>query len=81
MFLYFRHFAPRHTHRSFVSNRAALTASLSAITALSACGASPQAANLTPATANALAISAQLPAATEGSRYTGSVTASGGTSP
>lgn len=81
MFLYFHHFAPRHTHRSFVSNRAALTASLSAITALSACGASPKAANLTLTTANALAISAQLPAATEGSSYTGSVTASGGTSP
>ena len=82
MFVYFLPFAPkRRGHQSFVSKRAALTASLSALTAFSACGGSPQTANLTPTTPNTLAISAQLPAATEGSSYAGSVTANGGTSP
>lgn len=82
MFVYFRPLAPkRRTHRSFVSNRAALTASLSAITALTACGGSPNAANLTPTTASTLAISTQLPAGTEGTSYSGNLTASGGTAP
>ena len=78
----FRPFAPkRRIPRNFSSKRAVLTASLSAVAAFTACGASPKAANLSPTNSETLAVSAQLPNATEGSSYTGSVTASGGTSP
>ena len=80
--VYFRSFAPKwRAQRNFVSKRAALTASLSAITAFTACGASPKAMNPGPTKPGTLAISAQLPGGTEGSSYSGNVTASGGTSP
>lgn len=82
MLVNFRPFAPkRRIPRNFSSKRAVLTASLSAVAAFTACGASPKAANLSPTNSETLAVSAQLPNATEGSSYTGSVTASGGTSP
>lgn len=82
MFVKLRHVAPKgRSHRVLISKRAAATASLSAITALSACGGGPKPADPVSTTAGALTISAKLPAATEGSSYSGSVTASGGTYP
>ena len=81
MFVTLCHFAPkRRSHRIF-SKRAAATASLSAITALSACGGGPKPADPGSTQTGSLTISAKLPAATEGSNYSGTVTASGGTSP
>src|SRR5215831_9078332 len=82
MFVKLRHFSPmRRSHRVFISKRAAATASLSAIAALSACGGGLKPADPGSTKTGALTISATLPAATEGSSYSGTVAASGGTSP
>ena len=82
MFLKLRFFAPqRLAYHVFVSKRAAVTASLSAIAALSACGGGPKPGSPISTQAGAFTINAKLPAATEGASYTGTVTASGGTSP
>lgn len=84
MILRFRYFAPKgRARRTFGWKKAAVTASLSGIAALTACGGGQQAANLSSPTSNAanLSITSNLPGATEGSTYNGTVTASGGTSP
>lgn len=81
MSLRFHHFAPdTRAHRAIAIPCAALIAG---ITMLNGCG-SPSAAKLNPTTtpnsAN-LSLSANLPSATEGSTYNGSVTATGGKTP
>src|SRR5215475_538220 len=82
MFLKFRYFSPRRRTRSvFASKRAAVAATLSAIAALSACGGGPKPGDPITTKAGAFTITAKLPAATEGAGYTGTMTASGGTSP
>ena len=82
MFLYLNHSAPKtRVCRTITSNRAVFMATLSAIAALSGCGSPSKPANLSPNNNGNLAISASLPTGTEGSGYSGSVTASGGTSP
>jgi len=82
MFATLRHFArQRRPHRIFISKRAAVTASLSAIATLSACGGGSKPGDPLTTKAGPFTISAQLPVATEGSSYSGTVAASGGTSP
>ena len=82
MFLEFRHFAPkRRAYYVSVFKRAAVAASLTAIAALSGCGGGPKPGDPVSTKAGAFTITAKLPAATEGVSYTGTVTASGGTSP
>jgi hypothetical protein len=82
MFLTHRPFAPmRRSHVVLNSKRVAVTASLSTIATLCACGGGPKPGNPLSTNGGAFAIAAKLPAATEGSSYTGRVTASGGTSP
>ena len=81
MFLYFNHSAPKaRVRRNLTSNRAVFMASLSAIAVLTGCGGGKPA-NLSPTNNGNLTISANLPTGMEGSGYTGTVTASGGTSP
>src|ERR1700752_3504387 len=82
MFVKLRDFTPkRRSNRVFISRRAAVTASLSAIATLSACGGGQKTGNPLATNGGAFTISAQLPAATAGSSYSGTVTASGVTSP
>ena len=87
MIFCFRYFAPTgRTHRTFAWKRAAFAASVSGIAALTACGGGTKAANVSPTTpvntptAN-LSLASNLPAGTQGSAYSGSITASGGTAP
>ena len=76
MFPCFHPSAPiRRAKRFARSSQAACLASLSVITVLSACGGSPQ------PNVGGLTIAAKLRVGTQGSSYSGSVTASGGTSP
>jgi hypothetical protein len=81
MFLSVRHLAPkRRAYRNHVPNCPAVTLGLSAITALAACGGPPRSANSSP-TEGQLTIAAKLPTGTEGAPYSGSLSATGGTSP
>jgi len=89
MFLRFRTQASnRGANRITAVQRTAITASLAGIAALTACGGGSQPANLSPTTpvtnpgpAQNLNLSATLPAATEGSVYSGTIIASGGSAP
>src|SRR5215469_4639631 len=82
MFLTLRHFAPqRRPDRISVSKRAAVIASLSAIATLCACGGGPKPGDPVSIKAGEFTVTEKLPAATEGTSYTGTMTASGGTSP
>jgi len=83
MFLRFRSLAPiSGANRSMSAQRVVLGATLAGVAALTGCGSSPRAANYGPTTTPVnLNVTAQLPGATQGSSYTGSITASGGTSP
>jgi len=87
MFFPFRSQAPdRGANRAIALRRAAFVATLAGVSALSGCGSGPKPVAPAPTTpvdppkAN-LIVTATLPAATEGSAYTGSLSASGGTSP
>jgi len=74
----------RGANRAFAVQRVAVLASLAGITALTGCGGGSNPANLgttNPATTANLNIAANLPGATQGSAYAGSLTASGGTAP
>lgn len=82
MSLYFNYSTPKaRADRTNASNRAVFIASLSAIAVLSGCGGPSKPADLSPINNGKLTISANLPTGTEGSGYSGSLTASGGTSP
>ena len=74
----------RGANRAFAVQRMAMLASLAGIAALTACGGGSNPANLgttNPITTANLKISANLPGATEGSAYSGSLAATGGTAP
>ena len=74
----------RGANRAFAVQRLAVLATLAGITALTACGGGSNPANLgtrNPVTTANLKISANLPGATQGSAYAGSLTASGGAAP
>jgi hypothetical protein len=85
----FRYSAPaRGANRSISLQRLAFLASLAGIMVLSSCGGGAKTANSSPATpvsapapTPSLTVSATLPAGTEGSAYSGSVTANGGAAP
>src|SRR5215469_16590037 len=74
----------RGASRAFAVQRMAVLASLAGITALTGCGGGSNPANMgttNPAPTANLSIAANLPGATEGAAYAGTVTASGGTAP
>jgi hypothetical protein len=72
----------RGVNRAFAVQRLAVLASLGGALALTGCGGGANTANLgTTGSAANLNVSANLPGATEGAAYSGSVTASGGTAP
>ncbi len=82
MFPHSSYSAPKERVRPTIGpNGAFFVAMLSAIAALIGCGGIAKPATLNPASPAKLTISATLPAGTEGTAYSGGVTASGGTSP
>src|SRR6266568_3441960 len=84
MFFRLPNLAPKaHADRAIVLQSAALSAIVSWILISTACSGAPGigAKSNDPGTAAGLAISATLPAASVGSTYSGSLTASGGTAP
>lgn len=82
MIVHSHHPAPKwRIQRATSLSRAVVVASVSALVALSGCGGGNNSNRFNPTNASALTIGATLPAGSAGSSYSGTISASGGTSP
>jgi hypothetical protein len=82
MSVHFQHLASKpRVQQTVSSSRSVVVAGVCVLLALNGCGGGNNSSNLSPTNTSALAIAATLPAGIAGSSYSGSVTASGGTSP